>query len=196
MLQDTLFLQNRSQFDGKFIVLTNADTSKFRPGALPNMKDLPAITQTNDLDLWTHARVFSLTSIGLGITALVGESKTVGPRVETPAYFMAIPDTQTSGTVADSKVKWTIALNAGVDTEPTDPKVLDKLLNKLGVSCIMVDVFRPDLAAGIMSKDYFGPSGWRPKPEGLRYVRPAPIQLTAPNPQMDANGGFLQSPQV
>jgi hypothetical protein len=195
-MQDTLFIQNRSQFDGKFIILTNANTSLFRPGVLPSTKGLPAITPTNDLDLWSHGQIFSVTSTGLGITALVGKSRTSGPIVETPAFYMGIPETQYVNVVADSKVKWTIAMDAGVDNKPIDIKVLNTMLNTLGVSCIMTDVFREDLATNIMSKGYFGPSGWRAKPVELRYVRPAPIQLTQLNPQMDANGGFLQTPQV
>jgi hypothetical protein len=110
-MQDMLFLRNRSQFDGKFIILTNMDTTGFRPGVLPTTKDLPAITTDNDLDLWSHGRVFTYTTTSLGATAGPGDSKTSGPRVETIDYFKSIPADRLPETVASGKVNWTMAMN-------------------------------------------------------------------------------------
>ncbi len=195
--QDNLFLRDRSLFDGKFIILTNADTSAFRPGALPSSKGLPAITSENDLDLWVHGRLFSYTTTTLGVTSTVGTSRSSGPRIETAAYYQELPEASMVSAIPNSKVNWTMVMDAGGEL-PWHGPLVDKILNKAGVSCLMVDVFRDDLetTGGPMTADYFKPSGWRMKPEELRYVVPAAIPVSQPNPQMNANGGFLAAPET
>jgi hypothetical protein len=192
-MQDTLFLNNRSAFDGKFIILTNVDTTGFREGAIPSTNELPRITPDNDLDLWTHARVFTYTTTSLGATSTPGESKGSGPRVETPAYFSGISEENTPDIAKNSMVNWTIAMNSSIDAAPHTPAQLKDLLDVKGVSCVMADVFQDGLfdEKRLLSKDYFGPSGWRIKPQALRYTRPADIPISKPSQDLNAVAGIM-----
>ena len=83
-------------------------------------------------------------------------------------------------------------------TAPTEA-TLKVLLDKVGVSCLMVDVFSADtkgLDEGVFGKSYFAKSGFRLKPAALRYKLPKPIPLSAPNKQLDARGGHVQTPSL
>ena len=188
-MQDTLFLRSRSLFDGKFIILTNVDTSGFRPGVLPSNKGIPEINPNNDLDLWTNARISTYTSVSLGLTTPPKLSTASGPRVETVDYFMGIGESGMVQAIGNSAVNWTIAMNNAPDYEPIPPNKLDKMLDKTGVACVLVDVFTDGLFADnmILSKKYFGKSGWRLKPEGLRYVKPKEEKIGAQNPQANTS---------
>lgn len=188
-MQDMLFLRPRAEFDGKYIILTNADTKGFREGVLPARPE--GLTPALDLDLWTHGRLFARTSQGLGITATPTAAMTAAPMLESLDYFMSLPDTKLPDVVAQSKVEWSV--DAGTPAVPTAEQ-LNRLLDKLGVSCLMADVFADGLLPAI--DKYFGKSGFRLKPADLRYRTPAAINIPAPPPQLDAKGGFIQSPKA
>lgn len=198
-MADTLFLRGREDFDGKVIVLTNVDTKGFREGVLPTTTGLPKISAANDLDLWVHARIFSETTKGLGMTSVPEDAKVNVPRLETPSYYLNIPDDRLPGTIARSKVEWSISMNKAPDAVAPTEATLKVLLDKVGVSCLMVDVFSADtkgLDAGVFGKSYFAKSGFRLKPAELRYRLPKPIPLSAPNKQLDARGGHVQTPSL
>lgn len=189
-MQDMLFLRPRAEFDGKYIILTNADTKGFREGVLPARPEglVPAL----DLDLWTHGRLYAKTSQGLGITTTPSGAMTSAPVLESMDYYMSLPDTKLPDIVAQSKVDWSV--EAGTSAQPT-PEQLERLLDKLGVACVMVDFFAEQQNLAPTEK-YFSKSGFRLKPADLRYKVPKPINIPAPPPQLNANGGFVQSPKV
>jgi hypothetical protein len=180
-MQDTLFLRPAGELEGKFIVLTNVDTKGFREGVLP---DLPkGLTPAQDLDLWTHGRIY---------TTGAEEQKTAGPEAETDDYYGTIPDNKMPDFIARSKVNWMMNLPAVTSAVPSG---FDKMLNKLGITCTFVNVFAEDskaLADKVFNKEYFQKSGFRLKPAELRYKKPAPVQLSAPNKQLDPKGGFIE----
>ncbi len=188
-MQDMLFLRPRAEFDGKYIILTNADTKGFREGVLPARPE--GLTPALDLDLWTHGRLYARTSQGLGITATPTTAMTSAPMLESLDYYMSLPDNKLPEVVAQSKVDWSV--EAGTPALPTGEQ-LGRMLDKLGVSCVMVDVFAEGLLPAI--DKYFGKSGFRLKPVDLRYKIPKPIDIPAPPPQLNAKGGFVQSPKV
>jgi hypothetical protein len=188
-MQDMLFLRPRAEFDGKYIILTNADTKGFREGVLPARPE--GLTPALDLDLWTHGRLYARTSQGLGITATPTAAMTSAPMLESLDYYMSLPDNKLPEVVAQSKVDW--AVEAGTPALPTATS-LGRMLDKLGVSCVMVDVFAEGLMPAI--DKYFGKSGFRLKPDELRYKIPRPIDIPPPPPQLNAKGGFVQSPKA
>lgn len=189
-MQDMLFLRPRAEFDGKYIILTNADTKGFREGVLPSRPE--GLTPALDLDLWTHGRLYSKTSQGLGITATPTAAMTSAPTLESLDYYMSIPDTKLPDIVAQSKVDW--AVEAG--TPAITVEQLGRMLDKLGVACVMVDIFAAGLEGTVYSDKYFKKSGFRLKPAELRYKVPKPINIPPPPPQLNAKGGFVQSPKA
>jgi hypothetical protein len=200
-MQDMLFLRDRADFDGKVIIMTNADTKAFRE---PTFRADPEL----DLDLMVHARLFAETSKNLGITGRPDEAKVSTPRLETYDYFIDIPDANLPAEIAKSKVQWTVAMSPNVYAEAPKGKVLKQLLDERGVSCLMVDVCSNPAALfnatddngkpinSVMSKGYFELSGFRLKPEPLRYKRPEPVKLQDLNVAADARGGAITSPKV
>ncbi len=191
--QDTMFLKPRAEFDGKFIVMTNIDTSGFRV-----TDGTRAVKAGADLDLYTHARLFCDTTTGLGMTVAPENSKTQGAFAETINYFINIPEERMATTVAKTKVQWTIALDAS--TGPAlKPETLKTLLDKLGVCSVPINIFDENTAAikeGAFSKAYYGLVSYRPKVPEVRFVIPKPVALAIPNKQLDARGGYLPVPKA
>ncbi len=189
-LADKLFLFDRNMFDGKFIILTNVDTKVFREKKVP---------PTEDLDLWTHARLYADTTEKIGITEVPQNSKMVTPRLETPIYFTNIPDERLPTATARTKVEWTMAIDPYPSTAPPKKEMLANVLDKIGVASVPLNLFDDDtkgLLEGPLANEFYGKVSWRPKVAGLRYKRPAPIQLASPNKQLDARGGLLPIPKV
>lgn len=200
-MQDMLFLRDRADFDGKIIVMTNLDTKAFREEKFRTEAAL-------DLDLMVHARLFAETSTNLGITGRPDQAKVSGPRLETFDYFSDIPDANLPAEIAKSKVQWSIAMSPNVFAGPPKGELLKKLLDERGVSCLMVDICSDPAAlfnatddggkptTTVFSKGYFKTSGFRLKPEALRYRRPEPVKLQDLNQAADAHGGAISSPKV
>lgn len=187
---DMLFLRNRSEYDGKVIVLSNVDTSGFR-----NQKVLPSLMPGQDLDLWTHVRIYREVSERLGITTAPEDIKTVASLVETPEYFTNLPDDRVAKQVANSKVRWTIAMHNSLGPAYL-PKTMKTLLDERGISSLPVNVFDDDMSKTILSNEFFGNSGYRPKVEAMRYNKPNPVKLAMPNKQLDAKGGIIPMPST
>ncbi len=190
--QDMIFIRSRSQFDGKFIVMTNVDTRGFRDTKLN-----AGIKPGSDLDLWVHARLYRDTS-SLRLTASPDNTKAVTPFAETTNYLMNIPDDRLQSITSKTKVQWTVALNNS--TGPVyERETLSRLLDKIGVCSIPVNIFDADtkkLIDTVFAPEFYGQSGWRVKTTELRYVNPKPVALDIPNKQLDARGGYLPIPKV
>jgi hypothetical protein len=180
-MQDTLFLRPPGELEGKFIVLANVDTKGFREGVLPSLPK--GLTPALDLDLWTHARISGEKE---------EKQKVVGPDAETDEYYASLPDSKLPDIIAQSKVNWMMNIPAVTAAVPVG---FEKMLDKLGLSCSFVNIFAEDskaVADKVFGKEYFQKSGFRLKPAELRYKKLAPVQLSAPNKQLDMKGGFIE----
>ncbi len=189
-LADKLFIYDRSEFDGKFIILTNVDTNVFRE---------KKVSADRDLDLWVHARLYADTTAGIGVTEVPKNAKMVSPRLETPSYFINVPDERLTTTLARTKVEWTMAMDGITPKQTPSRENLALMLDKIGVSCVPLDLFDDNVKAlleGGMAEDYYGRVSWRPKMPELRYKVPKPITLASPNQKLDAKGGLLPVPKV
>jgi hypothetical protein len=187
-LGDKLFIYDRSEFDGKYIILTNADTKVFRQ---------KPVAASEDLDLWVHARLFADTTEKIGITEVPRNTKMVSPRLETPSYFTNIPDERLPTATARTKVEWTIAMDAATPAVSPSRQSLSLMLDKLGVCSVPVNIFDDnpkELLEGAMAPDFYGIVSWRPKVPDLRYKKPKPIKLASPSKQLDAKAGLLPVP--
>ncbi len=192
-LQDTLFVKPRDIFDGKFIIMTNIDTTGFRNKTL--VKNLPI---NQDLDYWIHARIHTNSSKSLHLVVPPTQSRSISPIAETMNFFNNIPADRQAEQIARTKVQWTIAMNNFMEINP-DKKTLDTLLNKSGVSCVPINIFDKDtkvLFENTFANEFFGRTGYRPKPKELRYVKPEPVQLDMAPPTLNAYGGKLPIPGV
>lgn len=191
--QDTLFIRPRDVFDGKFIVMCNLDTTGFRNKSIA--KNVPI---SQDLDYFVHARIFTNNSKNLKLVKKPEQSKSIAPVAENLNFFNNIPEDRRNEQIARTKVQFTIAMENFMATIP-EKKTLDNLLNKSGVSCLPIMIFDKDtktLFENVFSNDFFGRSGYRPKPKELRYVKPEPVQLGMAPASLNAYGGRLPIPGV
>jgi len=72
--QDTLFIRPREIYDGKFIIMTNIDTTGFRNKTL--VKNVPI---SQDLDYYVHARIFTNSSKNLHLVMSPEQAKSITP---------------------------------------------------------------------------------------------------------------------
>lgn len=143
--ESILFTSPITDYQKKFIVITNYDTSKLP--SRPNPKD--------NLDFWTNARIYqdpSGISTGLGSVtvaaptappaqALVGHISqllNIDSNPSTTNTVLSNYQTQTSG-------KFCIAI--GSPDYPYTPAEVNKLLNILGVQCVPLDVIGLGISA-------------------------------------------------
>jgi hypothetical protein len=191
--QDTLFIKSRDVFDGKFVIMTNVDTTGFRNKKL--VKNLPI---SQDLDYWIHARIRTNSSKNLHLVTQPTQSRSISPIAETLNFFNNIPADRQAEQIARTKVQWTIAMNNFIETNP-DTKTLDLLLNKSGVACIPINIFDKDtksLIENVFANEFFGRTGYRPKPKELRFIKPEPVELGMAPASLNAYGGRLPIPGV
>lgn len=191
--QDSLFIRPRDIYDGKVIVLTNVDTTGFRNRTL--VQNVPI---NQDLDYWVHARIHTNSSKNLHLIKPSEQTKSISPIAENLSFFNNIPEDRMNAQIAQTKVQWTIAMDNFMESNP-EKETLKNLLNDSGVACIPINIFDTDtkkLFETVFSNEYFGRTGYRPKPRNLRYVKLAPIKLQEAPPSLNAYGGNLPIPDV
>ncbi len=194
-MQDTLFLQPISEFDGKVLIFTNVDTSAYR--SPPPTFTVDAAT---NLDNIVHARFYE------HITK--DEDRRVKPAayVDTPDFYRNLPTDETTQRRYKDEARraWVLALGTGADDRHVDKPMYGEMMNivrDIGVQCIAVNIFK-NLEAG--ANPIFGAAGaglfathsYVPKKEELRYKEAVPITLAAPSPKLNAGGGLIQMPGV
>jgi hypothetical protein len=191
-MQDSLFLQPITEFEGKILIFTNADTSAYRSPPPTFTVDV-----ATNLDNIVHARLYE------HITK--DEDRRVKPAgfVDTPDFYRNLPtDEVTQRRYRDeARNAWTLALTAGADDRHADKPMSAEMMNivrDIGVQCIPVNIFK-NLEAGKKNPIFgglFATHSYVPKKEELRYKEPAPITLAAPSTKLNAGGGIIQMPSV
>lgn len=142
LMEDSLFYTPITEFQKKFIILTNYNTASLP--STPNPKD--------NLHWWTHARIYADPD---GASASLGSVTEAPPA--SPAAYAHVGDLALLNNIGEgkttedylniSKMKFKIAL--GPPEEPVTPAILSKLMNGLGIQCVPIDV----IALG-MSENY------------------------------------------
>lgn len=133
LMEDSIFYTPITEFQKKFIILTNYNTSSLP--ATPNPKD--------NLHWWTHARIYADPD---GASASLGAVTEAPPA--SPAAYAHVGDLTnllnigegkpTSDYLKISKMKFKIAL--GPPETPVSASNLSKLMNGLGIQCVPIDV--------------------------------------------------------
>jgi hypothetical protein len=133
LMEDGLFYTPITEFQKKFIILTNYNTSSLP--ATPNPKD--------NLHWWTHARIYADPD---GASASLGSVTEAPPA--SPAAYAHVGDLTnllniglgktTDDYLKISKMKFKIAL--GPPEVPVTASDLSRLMNGLGIQCVPIDV--------------------------------------------------------
>jgi hypothetical protein len=195
-LESQLFFQPFNVFNGKMIVLTNADTTPFR--RLQSIGMQGEIGPKQDLDLLVHARLYSKQSpSGLGITAAPANSVAPAAFVTTPEYWLTIPPDRIADAQDQTKKAWTLVMpNRASSTNTVKEGQLKTLLTQMGVHAVPFCLFdEPPVTSSFTGKTApYEKVAWSVKPELIRFIPPAPIVLQKPSPQTNANGGKIIAP--
>lgn len=189
--QDQLLFVSTSQVEKKLLVFCNVDTSGFRT-ATQTFKH--TFIPKEDLDYWVHLRLYKQNSeTPLGSTSMPERTSVNRGLVETIQNYISLPTdasslrTATNGT----KEKFTIVVNQ--DGKNPDTKDTTKVLDTYGVQAVplLIVDYSPETQS-LLRKWKFA---WKAKPKGLRYVRPAPLQIPQQSQAVNANGGALTVPR-
>ena len=185
-LESKLFLTEIKDLGSKsVIIMTNMDTSLSRkqqgtPGGIQGMTPF-----THDFDLKVHARVY-----GEGDTLKGKPAVFAAPA----SYWLTTPEKQIAD--AQERCKETFSIVFPVAPGELSKAQVNTLYNVHGVHAIAFPMFDDDAA------DLWGPdsphrkSAWLAKPEALRYVPPAPIQIAPASAKTNSGGGRIVAPKL
>lgn len=186
--QDELLYTPLQNLEKKVIIMSNIDTTIFRN---PKSVGIQAVSQREDLDFMTHLRLFAQTDVSLGATEKASQNQFPRGYVESFSYYTAIPEKRIKDTQDANRIRWVVA----IPTETPSVKQMKTVMETLGVQAIPLTLY----SFGESEKpilDMWKSSGWKVKPENIRFTKPAPIQPKEPSPKLNANKGQLSSPTI
>lgn len=193
-LERDLFYLPSSIFNKKCIVLCNVDTKPFR--SLDSYGLAGELGPQQDLDLLVHCRLYAKES-GFGATSLPQTTDDPKAFLTSPDYWLQTPPDRLSQAQSQTKNAWTLVMSRRATDEslPTSEGT-EKLFTTYGVNSIPLTLFaKTDAVAPSAAKgSIFGEYCWSIKPAPLRFRPAAPIPVQKPVPEMNSNGGAIQSP--
>jgi len=178
-----LLINPITDYNGKVLVFSNANTSGFR--------EIP-YDPAEDLDFMTNLRL-SYTQTKLGVTD--NESGTAYGIIQTAEDFTTIPPDRTDTVVEQTKLCWTVALSRD-PTQPVSQATYQNITSAIGVHCVPAVLFEPSSSQYLFGDSLFKTYGFIPKPEPLRYIKPPVVTPAQPNPSTDAKKGMLRAPTI
>jgi hypothetical protein len=134
--ESTLFTSNINNYQKKFIVLCNYDTTLLPQKSNPK----------DNLNFWVNARLWKhelSPSLINSVTPTITGSVVPYAKIGSTSDFLTIPGSSSSATtnfVSDTSIKFTIALGPVEESLPVNK--LNILLNNLGIHCVPMDVVR------------------------------------------------------
>ena len=178
-----LLINKITDYNGKVLVFSNANTSGFR--------EIP-YSPSEDLDFITNLRL-SYTQTKMGVTD--NESGTVYGILQAAEDFTTIPPDRTDTVVEQTKLCWTVALSRD-PTKPVSQEVYQQITGTTGVHCVPAILFDPTENDYLFDDKTFKTYGFMPKPKELRYIKPPVVTPAKPNPSTDSKGGMLRAPAI
>lgn len=178
-----LLINKITDYNGKVLIFSNANTSGFR--------EIP-YDPSEDLDFMTNLRL-SYTQTKMGVTE--NESGTMYGILQAAEDFTTIPPDRTDTVVEQTKLCWTVALSRD-PSKPVSQAVYQQITGTTGVHCVPAILFDPSENDYMFTDKTFKTYGFMPKPKELRYIKPPVVTPAKPNPSTDAKGGMLRAPTI
>ena len=178
-----LLINKITDYNGKVLVFSNANTSGFR--------EIP-YDPSEDLDFITNLRL-SYTQTKMGVTD--NESGTMYGILQAAEDFTTIPPDRTDTVVEQTKLCWTVALSRD-PSQPVSQAVYKQITGTTGVHCVPAVLFDPSANDYMFTDKTFKTYGFMPKPQELRYIKPPVVTPAKPNPSTDAKHGMLRAPVI
>lgn len=204
--QNDIPYQPMSTFEKKVLFFANVETSGFRTSKI-------AYPPSADLDYLVNVTLYKNSTNSLGATPNVTTSLIPRGIIDTIGFFSNIPTDKQGDTVKNTKMNWTIA----VGEWGSNPSfvTLRYLEETLGVQCVPLFInstskfttpapSKPTPAPGAPENStedqlgsllmYWSKVSYRPKPKGIRFIKPDNYTPSNPNPKVNSLGGIVQSP--
>ena len=180
--QEGRLLTNRiTDYNGKVLVFSNANTNGFREVNYPPHEDL---------DFLVNLRLH-YTQTKLGVTE--NDSGAVFGILQTTEDYLLIPSDRVEETAENTKLRWTMCL-AKDPSKPVTKDVYDKITRTFGVHCVPAVIF-DKTNAFLFGEGYFQKYSFLPKPAELRHTTTVVIPAKS-SELMNANQGKLRAPTV
>ena len=209
--QNDIPYQPMSALEKKVLFFANVDTSAFRTSKT-------SYPPNADLDYLVNLTIYKKSTNTLGSTPNVTSSLIPRGIVDTIGFFSSIPTDQQNNTVNDTKMNWTMALPEwGSNPSFATLRYLEETLGVQSVPLFISDTskFTSPASSSATAKPsaapkapqdstenqlgylltYWSKVSYRPKPKGIRFVRPDNYTPAKPSPKVDAMGGAVQSPK-
>ena len=158
--QDLLNLPLKT-FQGKSIILTNAETNLFRTAEKIGL----TVDPSEDLDYWSNLQVFKRSGEDLGITQIASDRN---------AYLFSnyeLEEALTSTEKNDDFVKKTrntFTIYVPSSEKNPEKESIEKIIKKLGINLVPLDLFSESVEALRPVTDFWKTSIWLEKPIALR----------------------------
>ena len=188
--EHNLLSGNITNYNGKVLIFSNADTSGFRESSVP-------YEPYKDLDFLVNLRL-TYTQTKMGIT----ENDTVSYGIlQTADDYMRIPTDRESTIIEEIKKKWTICLSSNPSI-PVTPEIYKKITSLYGVHCVPACLFDTTAISFLFTEELFKKRGFIPKPcpdpknsSCLCYIPPPIVVAATASETMNSNGGSVSMPQ-
>lgn len=191
--QGDLFREPITNFENKFIVLTNLDTTDFRQPELP-----VSVSTYQDLDMMVNARVYASQDKGGPAGYSIPTSSDIHRSAVANSYnyYLTIPADKVEAESTAAKMLWSVALSPAGALPPTAAE-LKTVMDSIGVQGIAVDIFaEKDQLTPLFEKSRFARFSYVAKRPALRYKQAAVVQIAPANKAADANSGNLTVPAL
>ena len=180
--QEGRLLTNRiTDYNGKVLVFSNANTNGFREVNYP---------PNEDLDFLVNLRLH-YTQTKMGVTE--NDSGAVFGILQTADDYLLIPSDRVEETADNTKMRWTMCL-AKDPSVPVSKKAYDKITRTYGVHCVPAVIFDKSNAF-LFGEGYFQTYSFLPKPAELRHTTTVVIPAKS-SELLNANQGKLRAPTV
>ena len=113
--QDSLLYDDLATFEKKLLLFCNADLKIFRDTRSVGITSIPP---AEDLDFWTHLRIYKSAETDFGATGIIEQSVIPRSVIETQESYSIIPDNRVPDIVNTGKMRWNIGWN-GKQENPT-----------------------------------------------------------------------------
>ena len=182
--EGTLLINSITDYEGRVLIFSNADTSIFRDSA---KKYQPK----EDLDYLVNLRL-TYRQTKMGCTA--GVTSGVYGVLEAAEDYLIIPPDQTVSTQQEIKLRWTCLLSSD-PSMPVTEDTFNKVTDTYGCHCIPITLW-DEKNKFMFSDKRFGKYSFIPKPVDLRYRKPMVAVPGEPSVETDAKSGKLRTPAL
>lgn len=189
--ESALLYGNITNYTGRVLIFSNADTSGFRESVVPYQP-------YKDLDFLVNLRL-TYTETSLGLTQKDTPSFGILQSVDN---YTSIPADRMDEMKQLTKKKWTICLSSNPSI-PVSPEIYNKITSLYGVNCVPAFLFDTTASEFLFTEALFKTYGYIPKPcpdptksACLCYIPPPVAVPSTASDTMNSDGGVLPSPIV